>query len=226
MRLWFLALLLIPSSLRAEEGWRHVTTEDGVAVTSREVPGRGFPTFRGVGAVDASIFDILAVISDLERYPHWMPNCRAARQLRKVNEFEYYVYSRIHAPWPVSDRDAAYHSKVLVKLDPRAVVEIRFWAEEHAAAPPVKGVVRMVSLQGFYKLTALSPTRTLMDYQVDADPRGLIPKWIAKMASKKLPLENIRAIRKRAVVTRGWYWERVKRWQALEQQLRQKQLRK
>ena len=213
-----LCLLALPAHA---QDWQHITSEDGIAVTAREVQGRGFPTFRGVGVIDASLWEILAVLSDVGRHRDWMFRCLEARQLRKISEMEYIVYSRTDAPWPVSDRDAVFHSTVHPSLKD-LTIDVRFRAVQSPLMGPVKGVVRMTKLQGYYRLKSLGPEKTLMDYQVDADPGGMLPGWLAKLATRRLPIDTIRSLRKRVKVTRGWYTERIKRWQALEQELRQK----
>jgi hypothetical protein len=216
-----LALLLLAAPQAAAQDWRHITSEDGIAVTAREVPGRGFPTFRGTGTIDASLWEVLAVLSDVSRHKEWMFRCAEARQLRKISEMEYIVYSRTDAPWPVSDRDAVFHSTVHPSLKD-LTIDVRFEAVQSPLMGPVKGVVRMTKLRGHYRLKALGENKTLMDYQADADPGGMLPGWLAKLATRRLPLDTIRSLRKRVKVTRGWYNERIKRWQMLEQELRKK----
>ena len=202
-----------PALARPEPGWTLVTTEDGIEVTAREVPGRGFPTFRGVGVIYSDIYQVLAVMADTRRHCEWMDRCAAAKQLRKISEREYIVYSRTDVPWPIADRDAVFHSVALVDVK-RRNVEIRFTAVTHPSMPPVDGVVRMTDLRGHYKMQALAIDRTRVEFQVDADPKGLLPKWLAKMATRRLPLYTIRDMRKQVNKTRGWYAERIKRWMA------------
>jgi len=219
LRPFFPILLAITLALVAGPargaGWETVTRADGIVVTKLEVPGRGFPTFRAVGTVDANLYDLLGMLSDVGRHKEWMQRCAEARLLRKISETEYVVYSRTDAPWPVADRDAVFHSKVYWDTNTR-VVDIRFWAEKSPLMGEVKGVVRMYNLRGHYKFTALDAGRTHVDYQVDADPAGSLPRWIAKLATRSLPLDTLRAMRKQAQRTRGWYAERIKRWQAME----------
>jgi len=164
--------------------WQSVTREEGVAVMMREVPGRGFPTFRGVALIQAHLFDVLAVLSDVGRYTQWMGRCKEARLLKKINEQERIVYSVTDAPWPVADRDAVYYSKAHVDAR-KYVVDIRFQAVKNKRMPARDGIVRMTRLRGHFKLRALGEKLTLIDYQVDADPAGSIPKWLAKIATKR-----------------------------------------
>jgi hypothetical protein len=208
-----LLTLLQSGAAVAKPGWQHVAHEDGITVSMREVPGRGFPTFRGRGIIYASMYQVLAVMSDFKRHTEWMERCIEARKLRKINEREYIVYARTDVPWPLSDRDAVYHSKVHIDLK-RYVVDIRFWAERSKLMPPVDGVVRMTDLRGHYKMRAVARGKTHIEYQVDADPKGLLPTWLAKIATKRLPLQTIRKLRKQAQRTRGWYTKRIERWKA------------
>lgn len=205
------------STARAAPPWEEVTRSDGIVVTQRASKS-GFPTFRGVGKVQASIFEVLAVLRDTPRFPKWMDRCAEARMLQKVNEQEYIVYMRTDAPWPVSDRDAVYHSKVILRLD-KNMVDIQFWAERSPLQGPVDGVVRMTKLRGHWRLTATKPDETLIDYQVDADPEGSLPRWLAKLATKRLPLGTIRSLRKQTKRTRGWYKTRIARWQQMARKL-------
>lgn len=217
--LWlWVALVLLGSSApaHAAPSWKWITREDGIAVAMRDVPGRDFPTFRGVGVVGASIYDVLAVLSDTKRQPEWMDRCIDARLLRKISEKEYIVYSRTDVPWPIADRDAVYHSKVHVNRK-RNMVNIRFRAVRSKLKGKVKGVVRMTSLRGHFKLSARSLNSTLVDYQVDADPAGSIPRWLAKIATRRLPLQTIRKLRKQVKKTRGWYTKRIQRWKAMKE---------
>jgi hypothetical protein len=209
--LGIVVLLLTASVADAAAKWQHVLREDGISVSTREVKGRGFPTFRGVGVVHANIFEVLAVLSDIKRYTEWQGACAEARLLRKINEREYIVYSRTDAPWPVSDRDTVNRSKVHVDLK-RRIVNVKFRAIKTGLQGPVSGVVRMNKLRGHFKLTSLSRNKTRVDYKVDADPEGMLPTWVAKIATKKLPLDTIRQLRTQVKRTRGWYNKRIKRW--------------
>jgi hypothetical protein len=207
-----------PATARAQK-WEVVTREEGITITKRELPGRNFPIFRGVGDVEAPIWQAMGIIYDVPRYVDWQANCTQAKVLKAVSEVEQYVYTRTWAPWPVADRDAIYHAVVKVEFKPKFALEVRFESAKLDSVPPVKGVVRMANTRGFFRLTELGPNRTHVDYHVDGDPGGMLPTWLAKMAVKKVPLDAIKGMRKRAVVTRGKYNEHIKRWKALAAEL-------
>ena len=208
-----LTAVALPGTAGAASGWTVVGQEDGITVTTREVAGRDFPTFRGVGVVHANLFQVLAVLSDIKRHPEWLERAKDVRLVRKINELEHVVYGRTDAPWPVSDRDAVYRSRTHVDLA-RKTVTIRFWAARDRRVPRREGVVRMEQLRGHYRFIALDQRRTRVTYQVDADPGGLLPTWLATRATRWLPLRTLQGLRRQVRRTRGWYEARIKRWRA------------
>jgi START domain len=201
-----------PGAARAA-GWTVVGQKDGITVTTREVAGRDFPTFRGVGVVHGNLFQVLAVLSDIKRHPEWLERAKDVRLVRKINELEYVVYGRTDAPWPVSDRDAVYQSKTHVDLS-KMTVTIRFWAARDRRVPRRDGVVRMEKLRGHYRFIALGQHKTRVTYQVDADPGGLLPTWLAARATRWLPLRTLQGLRRQVKRTKGWYGARIKKWKA------------
>lgn len=207
------SLLGFTSTALAAPAWKRIVSEDGITVLERQKPGQVFPTFRGIGTVHASIYDVLAVVSDIKRHVHWVESCMAADVLERKGYRYYVVYSRTNVPWPVSDRDAVYRSEVKIDVKKQRVT-INFKAIRYRRKGKVDGVVRMENLRGHFKFKGLSATKTRIDYQVDADPGGWIPKWLAKMATRKLPLSTIKGLRKRVKVTKGWYHKRIKEWKA------------
>ena len=75
----------------------------------------------------------------------------------------------------------------------------------------------MENLRGHYRFTALSGQKTRVIFQVEADPGGLLPGWLARFATKWLPLRTLQGLRRQVKRTRGWpsYRARIKRWRAL-----------
>jgi len=206
------ALLLAPFTARADDsGWRPDATEKGVVVTTKTEPGRSLPMFRGVGTIDAGVFEILAVLDDLPHFTDWMADCIGARVVKQVNEFERVEYNRIAAPWPVSDRDTVVRSWVEASLS-KGEIWARFESVGVAGAGPVSGVVRMPRLAGFYHLEAVDAAHTKVTYQVDADPGGMLPEWLVKLTSRKIPIETLVGLRKQVAKTRGHYEEFLKRY--------------
>lgn len=209
VRLWAailaaaLSVTLLPQSSGAT-GWKRLLREDGINVSARDVPGKPYLEFRGVGVVNANLFQLLAVLDDTPRHCDWQANCTVSRVIKQVNEFERFLYHRVDSPWPVSDRDVVVHGTVEVDLAKKTVWS-RFRSATLPEAPPVKDAVRMPKLEGFYKLEWIDADTTRVTYQVMADTGGMLPTWLANRASRKLPLGTLKGMRRQAKAFAGKY---------------------
>jgi hypothetical protein len=205
------AALTMPGAALADDGWVHDANDQGVEVTTKTAPGRPLPAFRGVGNIDAGLFEILAVMDDIGHYTEWMSDCTGAYVVKKISEFERVEYNRIHAPWPVADRDGVVRSWVEASMA-KHEIWARFQRVTMAETPPVAGVVRMPRLEGYYHLEAIDEGHTKVTYEVDADPGGLLPNWLIKLTTRKLPIETLVGLRRQVAKTRGNYEAFLKRY--------------
>ena len=192
------------ASVRAEAEWTHVLTRNGVTVTAKAVAGRDLPVFRGTGIVDASPYEVLAVLADTSRRPEWLESCAESRLIETHGPYHRTTYSLTDVPWPGSDRDVVLDVEVEVD-GANSVIMARFHSVEDARVPPVDGVVRIPFLRGHYEARLIAPGKTRVVYQVDADPGGWMPDFIVRWAARKLPFDTIRKLRRQVARTRGHY---------------------
>jgi len=199
--LWIIPLVLgAAGAARADGGagpWEKVSNKDGIVVERRTVEGSNLKEFLGRGVIEAPIGRVLAVIRDANRRGEWMPNCGGSWLLEENEAARTQVaYFRTKAPWPVSDRDSINKAEMLVQPEKHRVY-LPFEAITYQKTPPVKGVVRMPFMKGHWVLTPVDGGRaTEAEYQVWANPGGILPDWIANLASKTLPRETIAGLRK------------------------------
>ncbi len=207
MMVFFLSM----GSIAQAGPWEHVKTERGVKVYQQQSEGRDLPIFKGESVIEANIYALLAVISDFDRHKEWMHGCHTARLLKRVDELHLLSYNRTDAPWPVDDRDVVLESRVSIQAE-KHTVQINFQATRSPLQPEVEGVVRMTRLKGYYRLKALSSTRTHVMYQVDADPAGAIPTWVAEMIVSDMPVNTLNNLREQVGKAKGQYGAFLKRW--------------
>jgi hypothetical protein len=186
-------LLAGPTAARAE--WEVVATKQGVEVSQQAVEGRSLPMFRGIGEVDGSPDQVLAVLQDVDKHVEWMPDTAEARLVRESEE-AVWMYRLTDAPWPVSDRDVVVKSHLEI-VEPEVEIHTFFEAVEVPEVPERRGVVRMPHLVGHWKLRAIAPGRSRVEYQVDVDPGGRLPGWLAARTSRDNPVWTIVGLRKR-----------------------------
>jgi len=176
-----------------DPAWTEIAREQGVRVERRVVAGRDLPMFRGSGEVEARLADVLAAIEDVDHHPAWMPDCMEARVVRREAD-ALVVYQRTDLPWPASDRDVVLRSQIET-LEPDSEVHVYFERLAESGEPAARGAVRMPHLRGHYKIRALGPRRSFVEYQVDADPGGSLPGWIVESATREMPIRTLVGLR-------------------------------
>jgi len=199
-----------------EPGWQTLAQEDGITVSSRPSEHSPLPVFRGVGLVNAPLPTVLAVVADAARHQEWVFSCSDSGMVQRRGPASGIVYNRTATPWPVPDRDVVLDIEVDVGAGEREV-RVRFSATEHPDRPPVDGVVRMTYLVGHYHLWAEGEGRTRVEYQVDSDPGGSLPTWLATRGTREMPLQTLLGLRAQLERTQGQYTEQV---EAIREQIR------
>lgn len=196
------ALIGVSGAARADEPegtrgpWQLVRSDKGIVVQRRTVAGSQLKEFRGIGVIEAPVSAVMAVLNDSEHRREWMAESKEQRTLEQIDLTTAVLYSRLAAPWPVADRDLVM--RATTRFEPaqsRVVIEIS--ATTHPSAPPVKGVVRMPSMQAHWHLSpVLGGKWTHAEYQVHANAGGSLPTWLANLSSKKIPYDTITSLQK------------------------------
>lgn len=207
------AALACAAAAFADEAWRPLVDQDGVSVVERIAAGRTLPELRAVGEIDAGLFEVLAVISDIPEQVRWMHDCVESRLLRREAGEVSLLYNRTTAPWPVSDRDVVLRTETIL-IEPLEHAAVRFSNVSDPGTPEIDGFVRIPRLLGEYDLVALSPTRTRVTYTLDLDPGGSIPGWVAARTARETPLRTLLGLKNQVDATRGKYADFVTSWSA------------
>jgi hypothetical protein len=186
----FLILLFPLLGMTQTNDWQLKKEEGGIKVYTKQIEGASLDAFKGVGKVEASMQQIMEVLRDGGNYEEWYPNCSEAVQkentpARQVN------YSVTDAPFPVSDRDS-YVEVTFDTLENGMRVNLRALPNY---GPEVEDRVRIHLTNGFWYLEKLDDNSTMVTYQMQADPGGSIPSWLANATAVDMPLETLENLR-------------------------------
>ncbi len=205
------ALLMCARAARADADWQPLLTQDGVSVEERVTPDRTLPELRATVEIDAGVFEVMAVITDVPRQKEWLADCEESRLIRREADDVSLIYNRTGAPWPVSDRDVVLRTR-LALVAPAQHATVGFANTTDPSTPPIDGIVRMPRLVGGYDLLAIAPTRTRVTYQLDIDPGGSLPAFAVTRTTRDTPLHTLLGLRKQVEATRGAYADFVSSW--------------
>jgi hypothetical protein len=194
----FAALIVLAPGLSHGEPpagtWTQIDEEDGIKIWRLDIPGKDLPGFKGETVIPRSSEDIITELKQVEHHTEWMYRCAQSEIIQHVSDEHLVIYNRVDVPWPIKDRDVildtAFHA------ESERMVVLTFKNHDPKLRPLPERVVRMPKLEGFYRLWKMTPTRTKIVYQVEADVGGAVPKWIAARVAKEMPYETLSALRK------------------------------
>lgn len=198
--------LLILIAFLTNPQWVEIFQEDEVTVYKAEVPGRSLPVYKAVGILDANMCEILAILNDFDRHKEWIyPNTTSeTRLVWRPDDFNFIMYGRFDAPFPVMDRDGII--SVAIEYN-RETKEMRALAERITLeqVPVFQDVIRVPRARITAHLKYLGPNRTLAMGTMDVDPGGDIPHWIVEFFSQSILSTVLSKLNKQINKTKGEY---------------------
>ena len=200
----FLVFLASPIIQAAgESAWKEVIVDQGVTVWSRDRSDRVLPELRARGQINGELFHAMAVILDNERSCEWVPSCTESEEIKRLDARTTWVYSVTDSPWPVSDRDTVV-KVVAEKIESNDKYRVSMQAQPDLL-PLVEGRVRIPSSNIYFLLKRVNADTIEIEYGLDVDPGGALPKWMVRRTARKTLVETIIALEAQVARTRGQY---------------------
>lgn len=190
-RCLLLAALLFGSSALAADDWDLAYDREGIRVYLSGVSGSPYQQFRGVSTMKASVRTLTDLQENLRVACKWLYACEQMRLL-EVNGADTWVYLTTNLPWPTMPRDIVL--KVTTeRLDDGTLV--RHLSAEPGRIPKVEGLIRVRHLSGEWRMRPLDERNTEVTYQLQADPAGDVPGWLANRFVVDAPVVTLRTLR-------------------------------
>jgi hypothetical protein len=178
------ALSEVESLLMSGSSWDTVSDRDGVRVQYCPSADSGTHNFKITARVRAPLFNLLAVVYEVDLYSEWMPRVKQARQLHAASRFEKTVHLELEAVWPVANRDCVVDGFGVDKLAEEGALLVVLVQAAGEALSPAEGVVRALVHVGGFRLTRVSPEETGVEMVLNVDPcLPVIPHWLLNWAT-------------------------------------------
>lgn len=184
------ALLLCAFSANADE-WRLAHDQDGIRVYLGDVPGSKYQRFRGIATIKASVRTLVDLQENLRVACKWLYGC-ARMQLLSVDGDSTWVYLTTELPWPASPRDMVI--RVQTEADDHGTLT-RHLSAAAGKVPAEPGLIRVRELVGEWKMVPKGEHETEVTYQLQAEPAGDIPSWLANKFVIDAPVVSLRTLR-------------------------------
>ncbi|MBA6115285.1 START domain-containing protein [Pseudomonas putida] len=186
-----LAALLLCTCAQAADDWNLAYDREGIRVYLRGVADSPYQQFRGVSTIKASVNTLIDMQENLRVACKWLYACDQMRLL-EVDGDSTWVYLTTNLPWPTLPRDIIL--KVTTeRLDDGTLV--RHLSAEPKKLPETPGLIRVQHLSGEWIMKPLGARMTEVTYQLEADPAGDVPGWLANRFVVDAPLVTLRTLR-------------------------------
>jgi hypothetical protein len=192
--------LPVPASVALPVGtddWKLLSKNGGIEVYRREVPGSPIVAFKGTGTIEAPLWKIASILLDTRRASEWVDSLKESRVVRRLALNSYIEYNHIGLPFIIKDRD--FVSEVRIEVDPAARTFALVYRPTDDPNVPVTRHVRGEIIAGSFRAVSLEENRrTDLTAEVQSDPKGSIPGWLANFFQRNWPQSTFQAIRRQA----------------------------
>lgn len=180
---WLLFILMFQNVL-AQEDWELVKEENGIKVYTKPVSTSDFKAFKATMTIDESVHAFLSVIHDIDGLVSWGYNLKDVSLLKKSGDTLQIYYAEAKVPFPYKNRDGVYLNNISWDSKTKILfVEIKL-LEKYIAEKD--GLVRLTG-KGYWKAKALSSGKLEISFEMQVDPGGGIPAWMANMFADDSP---------------------------------------
>jgi len=184
---------VLPTIVHADD-WKLEKEEAGISIYLSPVAGSKYKAYRGVTTVKADIATIRALQEDVSGSCAWIFECKEQKLLKQEGD-QAWTHTYFTPPWPVTARDSILHITTTQGADGSLTRTLEGVADY---LPEEKGYVRVAKVEGLWKLTPKGPGETEITYQVQTEPGGSVPSWLANSFVVDAPFNTLKGLRERA----------------------------
>lgn len=146
------------------------------------------------------MYRYLAVIKDDKTVPEWINRMKIFKNIKVLNDYQWYTYAELSLPWPYSNRDLISLNTLKQTNEGVIMIDIE---NKPKYLPHKPKRVRMQHAKGHWRFKSLGNGKTLVTYQFYAQPNLGLPTWIINPLATKGVYNTLRKLRK--VVKRSQY---------------------
>jgi hypothetical protein len=175
-----------PGGLLAQEQWKSVSDDNGVAIYSRKVAGHEVSEFKGITHINQPIEVVGAVLAEIPAYTGWFFKCLQAGKIPQIfsTAYNYMVYIIQNTPWPLWPRDVVYDVKIRIDMA-AGKVEVHCKAVPELVVPIRKDHVRITDSELHWVLERIDAHRTRIIFIMRTDAGGSVSGYWSDLGCRK-----------------------------------------
>ena len=191
----FVFLLLISNHVIAQtsEGWTLKSSNDGINIFTRDIEGSKLKALKVECELEASLSQLVAVLLDVKESEKWLYHTSSIYIVKQVSQSEFYYYSKVELPWPLSDRDFIAHLKVSQNASTKVVTIDAPCVQDMVPIDPK--TVRVSNSNGKWSISPAGNNMVKVVYTLHTDPGGSIPAWLINLFVTQGPTQSFKKLK-------------------------------
>jgi len=186
--LFLLSILLTLSAFKQREQvdeWVYEREKKGIKIFTKKSKWGKLRDSKATMTIASSPEEVLKLITDFDNYSTWIPRCKKARVVARLNENEFIGHMTFNAPWPVADRDCVV--RVRIDRDSRTGAILVTETSEPKYITSSDDVVRIQQLTVSWHLVPKNGGTEITNIS-SSNPGGNLPDWLTNSQSVENPL--------------------------------------
>eukprot|EP00475_Leptophrys_vorax_P012256 TRINITY_DN18670_c0_g2_i1.p1 TRINITY_DN18670_c0_g2~~TRINITY_DN18670_c0_g2_i1.p1 ORF type:complete len:265 (-),score=84.72 TRINITY_DN18670_c0_g2_i1:65-859(-) len=169
------------------EDWGVVSNKSGVKIQYNAEPELSTYSFKISALVRAPLFNLIAVVYEVDLYGNWMPRLKYARELALLSKFQKIVQLEINSVWPIANRDSVIEGFGVDFTQEDALLVVIQSVGDYVQVEvpePEESVVRATLNIGAFYIKYISEEETQIYMILNFDPKlPVIPDWVLNFAT-------------------------------------------
>ncbi len=180
------------SGQNPQENWEQIRQKQGITVFTRRNPNMDFKEFKSKMVIEGTLDQFLSVLYDVEGLPSWGYNLKEVSLVSRQADTIQVYYAEAKAPFPYKNRDGVYLNRFRWNSAERTLlVEIEMPED---VVPEKDNLVRMKGY-GSWIVRQVNDGELEITFQMQMDPGGNIPAWLANMFAGDTPYHTLLGLR-------------------------------
>ncbi len=190
MKIVYVLLFFISSSIIGQENWQLAKDKDGIAIWTRNFQDSSYKEYKAVTYIITSMD---AVVHELLDAPKYVENCIAGvSHLIATNPgIEYLFYAKNKLPWPLRDRDVISRLTMGQQSENSIRLNIKAAPKE---LPTINKTLRIKELEGYWLLER-EGDKIKVTQQLYFNPEGNLPPFVTNSLLVKGPFNTFSELR-------------------------------
>ena len=176
----------------AQAAWELAKEKGDLQVYTRKQEGTDYKEVKVLTVVHSSINELVAAMEDVESQPDWAEGTKEARVIEQLGTGSFLIYQISDMPYPVQDRDVVM--KYTRTQDPSTKVVTIEFVNVSDKKPVDENYVRIPSLHSKYILSPAADNKIDLQYQLNINMGGKLPKWVINMGITKGTVDSLEGL--------------------------------